>query len=110
MITAVVSKKGGVGKTTTSVNLAAALAGMGKRVLLIDLDPNASASRSLGLVVDKIRRRFGEKVFAVEVRTNVSLAEAPAFGQTIYQYKPYATGAKAYRLLAEEFLHLAAAP
>ena len=51
-----------------------------------------------------MRRRFGRKVFVVEVRTNVSLSEAPAFGQTIFQYKPYATGARAYQLLAEEFL------
>ena len=250
MITAVISKKGGVGKTTTSVNLSAALAGMGRRVLLIDLDPNAGASLSLGVprtelgpssadlllrdappealvratgvsnlhlitasvdlrgaeveidkrtrkdavlagclerirrdyeyddifldcpssvglltrnaitaadyflipaipqflaidgldhliatarrvavsagspsdllgilvtmadyrlratreVVDELRRRFGIKVFVVEVRTNVSLAEAPALGQTIFQYRPQATGARAHQLLAEEFV------
>ncbi len=248
MITAVISKKGGVGKTTTSVNLSAALARCGQRVLLIDLDPNAGASMSLGVgkaelgpssadlllrdvsatslvretevenlhlmtasvdlrgaeaeldkrarkdivlaphleslrrgydqifidcpssiglltrnaitaadvflvpatpqflavdglehlvdtatrvalsagrqtsllgvlmtmadyrlkatrdVIADIRRRFGTKVFVVEVRTNVSLAEAPAYGQTVFQFKPNATGAKAYQLLAEEFL------
>lgn len=49
MITAVVSKKGGVGKTTTAVSLAAALAGSGRRVLLVDLDSQASASLSLGV-------------------------------------------------------------
>lgn len=46
---AVVSNKGGVGKTTTAVNLAAGLAALGQRTLLVDLDAQASASLSLGL-------------------------------------------------------------
>ncbi len=248
MITAIISKKGGVGQTTTSVNLAAALAARGRRTLLIDLDPNAGASMSLGVakadlgpssadlllhdvpaaalvretsvanlylmtasvdlrgveveldkrgrkdavfgpclrpirrdfdhvfldcpssiglltrnaitasdlfmvpavpqflatdgldhlvetavrisisaggrtellgilltmadyrlratrdIVGQLRERFGTKIFVVEVRTNVSLAEAPAYGKTVFQHKPYATGARAYRLLADEFL------
>lgn len=49
MIVAVISRKGGVGKTTSVVSLAGALARLGKRVLVVDLDSQASASVSLGI-------------------------------------------------------------
>lgn len=64
-----------------------------------------SRRRLARAVADTIRSYFGDLVFDTVIRTNVSLAEAPASGQTIFEYAPKSTGAEDYAALAQEVLN-----
>lgn len=94
---AVINQKGGVGKTTTTVNLAAAIAMAGKRVCVIDLDPQAHASTHLGVELDgtlpslydvlvankplsDVRRDVGENLSLVPSDINLAAAEVELAG------------------------------
>ena len=74
-------------------------------VLLTMVDYRTKATRQ---TVDALRAEYGRLVFAIEIRVNTRLAEAPAHGQAIFQYDSRAKGAEAYRLLADELLLRAA--
>jgi chromosome partitioning protein len=94
---AIINQKGGVGKTTTSVNLAAALARAGRRVCILDLDPQAHATTHLGIKPDgsapsrydvliestpvrQVRRQVDENLWIVSSDINLAAAEVELAG------------------------------
>jgi chromosome partitioning protein len=95
---AVMNQKGGVGKTTSAVNLSAALADSGKRVVLVDLDPQAHASLHLGtslrdgeqsvydvltgdLLFQHVRKEVGKNLWLVPAHLDLAAAEVELAGE-----------------------------
>lgn len=95
---AVINQKGGVGKTTSSVNLSAALAEAGRRVCLIDLDPQAHASLHLGITamdgeattyellcsditIAQTRRKINDNLYVLPANLDLAAAELELAGE-----------------------------
>ena len=77
-IIAVANQKGGVGKTTTSTNLAASLALSGKKTLLIDLDPQGNATSSFGVAMGQRKRGIYQLLFnGVDIKQVILQTDVP---------------------------------
>jgi len=91
-VTAILNQKGGVGKTTTAINLGACVAGEGRRVLVIDMDPQANCTSGLGIegadgqtiynvlcdsaaMADAVRATAAERLFVVPSTIDLAGAE-----------------------------------
>ncbi|MFH0939641.1 MAG: ParA family protein [Planctomycetota bacterium] len=59
-------------------------------------------NRTTANLINSVRANWKDNIFKTEVRVNVKLAEAPTYGQTIFEYAPKSTGAKSYLQLAKE--------
>lgn len=77
-VISIVNQKGGVGKTTSTVNIAAALSALGKKVLVVDLDPQGNLSQSIGINADIMQNTVYQL-----------LREIATFDEVVYENKKF---------------------
>lgn len=92
-VIAIANRKGGVGKTTTAINIATAMAAIGKKVLVLDLDPQGNATTSMGL--DKKNCEFSSyDVLINSLDANKAIIETQIPNFSIMPSKPSLAGAE----------------
>ena len=92
MIYTLVNQKGGVGKTTSAINLGAYFGHFGQRTLIIDLDPQANATSSLG--IDKHKVKYGiYEVLIGEVPILPQILHNPKYKLSLLPSSPALSGA-----------------
>lgn len=90
----IANQKGGVGKTTSSVNLSSALAEMGRRVLLIDMDPQGNASSGLGLKKYETQQKSVYQVLIGELTAEEAIQNSNTAGLDMLTANPDLVGAE----------------
>jgi chromosome partitioning protein len=91
-IIAVVNQKGGVAKTTTTIHVGVALAHLGKKVLLVDLDSQGHLAEGFGIVADKIEQEMSDclkvqrvsKISLCQKSVPISILRRATFGSPIW--------------------------
>lgn len=100
-IIAVANQKGGVGKTTTAINLAAALAEMKYRILLVDLDPQGNATSGVGIERNRVKKSIYD-VISEEAAVEKAVVSTPIPGVRIIPSTIQLAGAEVEIAMQEE--------